>query len=182
MTRFAEHFYNAAWGYDFYFYKALRKYGRDAFDVQELVSTETEKSANNLERLYIILFKSSESEFGYNGTLGGDGVAPTPELRRKQSECKLGPKNPNYGKTTSDAQKRAMSIASKGENNQKYRKDLILSEIIDLYMKGNSCSKIAFLKKTCSDAVRDRLVSAGVYKPGKGRRYILENRQEPITR
>lgn len=33
-----------------------------------------------------------------NGTFGGDGWYPTDETRRRMSECKLGEKNPMFGK------------------------------------------------------------------------------------
>lgn len=98
LHRWRVHVYNATWGTPYYFSKAIRRYGHASFIAGELFEVETNERANLLERLLILLFCSSEPAFGYNGTLGGDGVPANEELRRKHSEIKRGARNPMFGR------------------------------------------------------------------------------------
>jgi len=59
--------------YDNFFHRALRKYGSNSFVWQILAVTTGLEQANNLERLWIIVLRAQEREFGYNLTAGGDG-------------------------------------------------------------------------------------------------------------
>ena len=57
-----------------YLYSAIRKHGEDAFDVREVATGANENGANCLEKLWIQTLRSSDPGFGYNLTLGGDGM------------------------------------------------------------------------------------------------------------
>lgn len=74
--------------YDDFFHRALRKYGVRSFQWEILNQVETKQGANNLERLWIILLRSRDREFGYNLTAGGDGSfghLQSEDTKRKRS-------------------------------------------------------------------------------------------------
>jgi group I intron endonuclease len=82
--------------------KAIQKHGRDSFSVHEVATASSKCNLDNLEKLWIILLRSSENKFGYNRTTGGDGSL-TPEARqamrvpRPQTALKLrGRKRPQH--------------------------------------------------------------------------------------
>ena len=66
--RLKRHFYNASYGLETYLYRAIRKYGKDNFVVEEL---ETNISQNKVDEreIYYISFLNPK----YNMTSGGDG-------------------------------------------------------------------------------------------------------------
>lgn len=57
--------------YNTYFYRAIRKYGIENFSFEVLEECDL-KSLNELERKWILYYRSNENEFGYNSTLGGN--------------------------------------------------------------------------------------------------------------
>lgn len=82
---------------NFYVHCSIRKYGVDNFDFIKLEeiefnSIEELKSILNQKEIeYIKLYKSAEKEFGYNLTLGGDGMVASEltreKLRKNHSGC-----------------------------------------------------------------------------------------------
>lgn len=56
-------------------YNAIRKHGRYAFSISEICQPPSEQLALALERWYIKLYNSNDSQHGYNLTRGGDGVS-----------------------------------------------------------------------------------------------------------
>jgi group I intron endonuclease len=84
------------------FPKAVQKYGKDNFDVQCVSVASNKKQLDNLEKLWVILLRSSDHLFGYNRTFGGDGSL-TEDARQlmkgpcPQTSLKLkGRKRPQY--------------------------------------------------------------------------------------
>lgn len=71
-----------AWG-NTYIYRAIRKYGIDKFRIRTIDTASTEDRANEFEKFYIKLFDTHQKARGYNLTLGGDGVVPNDETRKK---------------------------------------------------------------------------------------------------
>lgn len=87
--RFSVHLANARAGCAEYFYRAIRKYGEENFTLDIIVSTDSEESVKHLEIEHIRLHASNNPEFGYNSTIGGDGVSSyswTDEMRLRHSE------------------------------------------------------------------------------------------------
>ena len=85
-----------------YFYNAIQKYGWDNIYHEIVASNLTKEEANNFEKLLIQKLKSNNREFGYNITIGGDGVAGvkhTKEWCEQHSKDIQGENNPMYGKT-----------------------------------------------------------------------------------
>src|SRR5271156_1290667 len=84
--RWRNHISCAKRGEDHYLYRAVRKYGPTAFDVQEVAKLETKEQADSMERLWITVLRASDRNFGYNGSLGGDGhFVQNEETRQKKS-------------------------------------------------------------------------------------------------
>jgi group I intron endonuclease len=100
-----------------YFYNAVRKYGSENFESFLLCSCPDKHALDEAERFFIWMFASHKRSFGYNSTLGGDGVVSnketrekignsnrgrkaTPETREKQSKARLGkpmpPRTPEH--------------------------------------------------------------------------------------
>lgn len=70
-----------------YFHNALRKYGYEAFSwtILERFHNDDVAAASEAEKRWIRFWGSNDPKFGFNMTLGGDGVHPTKEVRQKMS-------------------------------------------------------------------------------------------------
>jgi group I intron endonuclease len=90
--RWIDHKSNARRGANGYLYRSMRKYGENQFSVQTVAEVPTEEEANNLERIWIILLGSHKENFGYNLTLGGDGVRANEATKRKIGDGNRGKK------------------------------------------------------------------------------------------
>lgn len=103
-----------------HFWRAIQKYGWDNFE-HEVVAFELEKSeANKLEKKLIKEFKTQDSQYGYNLTVGGDGVVgwkPSNEWRKKNSKRNKGENNPMYGKHHTEQTKQKQRLAKQGKYN-----------------------------------------------------------------
>src|SRR5271157_3634055 len=99
----------------YYFYNALRRHGADNLNIQEIAQTEEENKARELEKIYIILFRSSDPKYGYNSTLGGDGAGvPNALTRAKLSASRQGKNHPCWGRHLSKLQKERLRKAFLG--------------------------------------------------------------------
>jgi len=88
-VRWGEHQYQALHGSVYYFHKAIRKYGVDAFQVEILYIAETMGELNAMETFFIVLHQSFNSENGYNQTMGGEGGAMNATALAKMVASKL---------------------------------------------------------------------------------------------
>lgn len=93
-----------------YFYKAIQKYGWDAFQHEVVSENLTEFEAKNLECVLIKKFQSNNSHYGYNLTDGGDGAVGVQHF---------GESNPFYGKHHSDETKEILR-----KTREKYKDDI----------------------------------------------------------
>jgi len=76
-------------GSPYYFHRAIRKYGSDAFKVEVIDKTETSEELSEMEKRYIALYHSNDPSKGYNMTEGGEGTqgyTPTEAWRNWKSE------------------------------------------------------------------------------------------------
>ena len=90
VVRWRDHMSTAKRGENHYLYKAIRKYGKNAFSVQEVYATDSSISANEMEKLWIVVFRASERKYGYNGSVGGNGwYCPNSETLQKRSRALL---------------------------------------------------------------------------------------------
>jgi group I intron endonuclease len=60
-------------GSPYYFHRAIRKYGSDAFKVEVIDRAKTPEELSEMEKQYIASYQSNDPEKGYNMTLGGEG-------------------------------------------------------------------------------------------------------------
>ena len=75
--RFKTHMWSVEYDSDLHFHRAIKKYGIEAFDIDEIVNTLTQHDIDALEIEFINKFKTYIPEFGYNMTMGGDGCKAT---------------------------------------------------------------------------------------------------------
>lgn len=111
-------------------HRALRKYGFDNFQIEELSNHETEKEALEQEIYIIEKLQSRNRNVGYNITAGGEGTTGlklSQESKNKMRKAKkdkfIGEKNPFYGKHHSKKTKNLISEVVKQNNlDGKYHK------------------------------------------------------------
>lgn len=60
-------------GSPYYFHRAIRKYGEDAFKVEVIYQAKTPEELSEMEKTYISSYQSNNPDKGYNMTLGGEG-------------------------------------------------------------------------------------------------------------
>lgn len=73
-----------------YFYKAIQKYGWDGFAHDVLWDGLTRDDAIEWERLLIREWKCTDSRYGYNIALGGEGNEMySPQMKKKMSESAI---------------------------------------------------------------------------------------------
>jgi len=94
-----------AWApyYDTHFAHALCKYGAKSFVVEPIVTANSSKKLNELEEYWILKTGSYKPEIGYNMTMGGDGVIPTEETRKKMSKSRCAIMTPEFRKKISES-------------------------------------------------------------------------------
>lgn len=80
-ARWKEHLYNAEHDCPFKLHRALRKYGKENFSIELIDFCNSWEELTEKEKYYIAQYRSTEDEFGYNLTEGGDGT-----FGRKHSE------------------------------------------------------------------------------------------------
>lgn len=93
------HFRIMRTGSNFYFHRALKRYGKNNFTWEILHQTNKEDHLNVLEKFYILYYRTKGKL--YNLTDGGEGTSGriiSEETRRKMSEAQKGEKNHSYGK------------------------------------------------------------------------------------
>src|SRR5271166_5638521 len=74
-------------------FNAIRKHGREAFEVIVLCACDTLDELNQIERGCIALFRTQEKELGYNVAFGGsNGQTHAESTKQKLREINLGKK------------------------------------------------------------------------------------------
>lgn len=110
-----------------HFYSAIEKYGWDNFKHIIVARGLTEDEAKWLEIELIREWDSSNREYGYNVSLGGEssnGYKHTEETKQKLSEINKGKNSYWYGKEFSDEHKENLSKSHSGSNHSNYGKHL----------------------------------------------------------
>ncbi len=170
LSRFKEHVYNAITYQEPYkFYRAIRKYGKENFELIILLNSENDEVLKKMEIFFIVKYKSMEDGFGYNMTEGGDGSVGyrhTEETKKKIGKLGkgklVGKKNPMFGKThTSEVKEKIRKAAIKqggiskeaaesfktkfkGKGNPFYGKkhSKETKELLSKLRKGKGCRKV----------------------------------------
>lgn len=108
-ARWKEHLWNAEHGCPFKLHNALRKYGKENFTIELIDFCNSWEELTEKEKYYIAQYKSTEDEFGYNLTEGGDGTIGrivTDETREKIRQKAI-------GREVSDETRQKLSEAGK---------------------------------------------------------------------
>ena len=86
--RFKKHCENALSGQNNspIFYEAIRLYGRENFEIEEICEGSDKAELNELEKKYIKEYDAQDRKKGYNIHDGGGGVNMTDEVREKISD------------------------------------------------------------------------------------------------
>lgn len=131
---------------------AVKKHGRNSFQIMKLTTAKTQKQADSLEKLWIWLTRSDNPKYGYNRTRGGsgNGIAFNSDIRQSMSEQRKGKGNSFYGKHHTKDAKDRMSAAHIGKECPWKRKRVICTDTGEEYesikeaaeAKGVNASKI----------------------------------------
>lgn len=100
-----------------HFYKAIKKYGWDAFLHLILYSGLSKEEACKKEKYLIKLYDTMNPLHGYNNCAGGEGVSGYHHLEETKEMIRnalLGSKNHNFGKKMSEEQKEKISKTKTG--------------------------------------------------------------------
>ena len=136
--RWSDHIKSAKYSVQKYaLMQAIRKYKSENFCIQELSKASSLSELENLEKVWIILLRSTYPKIGYNMTYGGEGGRQTEEVRKRMSAAmigkhvcwkkgkKMGPLSEeqkrhlsqiNSGKILSVEHKQAISLGGKGKH------------------------------------------------------------------
>lgn len=88
------------------FYNAIKKYGWDNFEHIILKENLSQQEASQLEQVFIKQYNSTNDNFGYNMTTGGEThYRFTDEVKEKLREQKLGSNNPQWGVKKTEEEK-----------------------------------------------------------------------------
>jgi len=151
--RWSRHLYAAKIGIKNHFAHALRKYPLCVFHMREIDRIEGALEGSELEKLYIGFFQSYRKKYGYNSTLGGEGLVATEEIRKKISTA-------NQGRKHTAISRANMSKAHVGKFDEiasNYRHDILDKDILKLYLEGVSAPKIAKQYGVQNSTIRRRL-------------------------
>lgn len=149
-----------------YFGKAINKYGWEIFEHKIMFSELTKEEACRLEQKLIERYKTRDSKYGYNNSIGGElsalgghwelGEETKKKMRKPKSEehrknisnARKGSNNPMYGKRLSEEHKKKISDSMKG-------KKLTEEQLKKISGANNYKSKrIAQIDKTTGEVIR----------------------------
>jgi group I intron endonuclease len=89
------------------FHDAIRELGFDVWETEILNCVASKQEADMLEKMWIASLRTTEREYGYNSTHGGDGCRADHETRMKMRAAKL-------GRTLSESTKRKIGDTQRG--------------------------------------------------------------------
>lgn len=113
---------NQRWGkngegysYNTHFWRAIQKYGWDNFEHTIIAKDLSKEEADELEKYYIQKYNSTDSEYGYNRSIGGQHIV-TDAAREKMSIAHKGKPAWNKGKSISEETKQKISNTLTGSH------------------------------------------------------------------
>jgi group I intron endonuclease len=108
-ARWKQHCSDAAFRRSYPLHLAIRKYGRDRFELVILAECSGQDELNRRESELVVENRAGERGMGYNVRSGGDGGGPhSAETRMKQSLAKIGIVPHNKGKKMPEVQRLQM--------------------------------------------------------------------------
>lgn len=131
----------------YYFQRALHKYGRENFKIEQICSSLNINNLDELEK-YFINYYNSIFPYGYNLTFGGEGGLKSKQTRINISLAKKGKPSPKKGKKTGPNKK--LSEYQKGRLRGPQKQETI--EKRRLKLLGQKKSNIQICFKSITDA------------------------------
>ena len=182
-------------------WNAIQKYGWENVNHEILLDNLSKEEAEQKEIELIAFYNSTDDDYGYNISNGGNSPSVTLEIREKISLSRTG-KNygyigeyaPMYGKHHSAEAKHKISKATTGENNpfygkhhsdesRKYQRDIrkdISKSVIQKDLDGNIINKFQSIHyaSKCTGVNRQCISFCvkGTYKTAGGFIWELENK------
>lgn len=180
-------------GYTTHLYNAIRKHGIDSFEIKEIATCGTSEWSDYLERLYILIYESTNPRIGYNMTTGGERPSPTPEKIEKQRQKLLGRKRSEeskrktseslklayqegrhpgtWGHRPSQEQREAWSKRSRGKGHWNFNHKICSEELVFLWNNEVQIKEMADYFGVSVDTVSRRIKSTGLparpYRPSR---------------
>lgn len=134
-----------------HFYAAIQKYGWDNFEHNILFQNLTKEEACQKEQKLIAEFNSTDRNYGYNSTSGGEIFVMNEESKQKLSQALMGNKN-GLGHPCSEEKKKKISEAQKGRHLTKEHKQ----KLSEMAKKRHA---------PCSEQTRENIRKASHKKP-----------------
>ena len=179
--------YNAMLYYNYYFYNALKKYGKENFEWSIIEECETRDELNEMEFHYIKQYHSYKLENGYNisfGGSGGDNFTNNPNkeiIRQKLIDRWKGGKHPFQGKKLSDEHKKNISnsrIGLKASDETKRKMSVIRKNMVGsknplsktwkiIYPNGKEIF-IKSLRNFCNNFKKEKLDFGAMHRTANG--------------
>lgn len=98
-------------------YRSVRKYGWENFSINPVSHASSQDDLDNLEHLWIVLFRAADRNYGYNLTWGGEHGMRTEEVIDKLRASHLGQVAWNKGKKASPEHVLANKLGHAGQTN-----------------------------------------------------------------
>ena len=144
------------------FYRAIQKYGWDNIEHLIVASNLSEVEAKNFEKILIRNLKSNCSDYGYNCTIGGEGITGYKHSADFVEKCRkrlLGTNRPHKDET-----KIKIGIANKGKYEKKVSQFALDGSFISKYYSiGEAGKQTATSPSNIGMVANGKRKSAGGY-------------------
>jgi hypothetical protein len=173
-----------------YFQNAWNKYGEENFKFWIIEEYPREKEILKLMEIYFISCYDSfwEDGRGYNLTRGGEGNLGrtfSQETRSRMRIARLGEKNPNYGKSMSEEQKKLISNANLGKTRSEAARKLMSiarsGEKNPLWGKHPSEKTLELMRKVSSGKHPSEATRKKLSESGLGKKHAIQTKKKEGT-
>ena len=158
-----------------YLWNAICKYGWDNIVKDIYAIGLTEQEAKQMEKDLIFYYDSTNRDFGYNISTGGEsasGFKHSEETRKMYSEIRKGENNPFYGKHHTDETKEQIGMINKGRNvggksprAKKIQKmDLKTNEILEFFDSISEAANGESMRKHINECCLGKRMSCNGFK------------------
>lgn len=170
-----------------YFHNAIKKYTASQFVWSSLCHCSSIEELNEKEKYYIALYRTNDSQYGYNLTNGGEGCEGykhTQETRKIMSEKKSGAfdgrNNPMFGKHHSATTRKVLSESKSGDRHPFYGKPRPIETRRKISESNKGKTPSAETRKKISESLIGRF--AGAKNPNFGKASFIGRKHSDETK